>query len=144
MGMWAALVGGPAAYVLAGLFAVFAVVMARLVAMGPAASSCGCFGTLSTRPTAVHVVTDALAAAVALAAALTATPGILGAVRELGGVLGAVFVPLVALGAWALVAVVTVLPDALDAAGRGGPPSGPMFHLVEARAGDRRRGRGRA
>ncbi len=142
VGLWAALMGGVAAFVLAGLFALFAVVMARLVAMGPAASSCGCFGTLSTRPTAVHVITDALAAGVALAAGLTAAPGILGAVSELGGVLGAAFVPLVALGAWGLVAVVTVLPDALDAAGRGGPPSGPIFHLVEARVGAGNRGGG--
>lgn len=132
LGVAAALLGGP---VLAGsvalAFLVFAVVAARLVALGDAAASCGCFGRLSSRATGVHVAADLVAGLVASAAVLTGAPGAVGALQELGWVQGLAYAGLVALGAWALVAVLTVLPGALLAARR--QPAAPAVRPFQLR-----------
>jgi hypothetical protein len=113
------LVGGPVATGgVAALFAGFTLITLRLVRLGDAAASCGCFGRLSSRPSFVHVGVDAAAAVVAAIGALTGTPGFL----ELRSDLPAAGVPqllLVALGAWLVVVTLTVLPDTLAAARRG-------------------------
>jgi len=117
VGVVAFLVGGwLAATAVAVLFAVFTVAMLRLRASGDAVS-CGCFGRASAPPTLVHVVGDALAAAVAVAAAAVDAPGFL----EVRPDLPAAGVPqllLTALAVWLGVAALTVLPEALVAARR--------------------------
>jgi hypothetical protein len=132
VGVAAALVGGP---VLAGLVAVayltFAVVAARLVRLGDAAASCGCFGRLSSRATSLHVAADLVAAGVAVAAAVTGTSGAIGALEELGWVSGIAYLALAALGTWAFVAVLTVLPGALVAARR--EPAAPAVTQFQLR-----------
>jgi hypothetical protein len=113
------LAGGPVATgVVAALFLAFALITLRLVRLGDAAASCGCFGRLSSRPSPIHVGVDAIAALVAGAGAVTGTPGFV----QLRPDLPAAGLPqllLVAVGTWLVVVTLTVLPDTLAAARRG-------------------------
>jgi hypothetical protein len=125
-------VGGWAAGAVAALYLGFAAVMARLVLLGDEAPSCGCFGRLSARPTWVHVAADAGAALVAGVGAAQGVPGLVEALGE-PPLAGLPLLGFVGLGTWALVAVLTLLPDTL-AAVRHAPPSGGevrTFHLVD-------------
>src|SRR5690606_36022017 len=82
LGATALVVGTWAAGLVAAAYLAFALLMARLVLLGDAAPSCGCFGRLSARPTWVHVSADAGAAAVAAAGALSGVPGLVDALGE--------------------------------------------------------------
>ena len=117
MGVAAFLVGGWAlAAAVAVLFAIFTVAVLRLRAGGEAVS-CGCFGRSSAPPTMVHVVVDAVAALVAVAAAVTDAPGFLSMRPDLPAA-GVPQLGLTALAVWLGVALLTVLPEALVAARR--------------------------
>ena len=117
VGVTAFLVGGWAlAAAVAVLFAVFTVAVLRLRAGGEAVS-CGCFGRSSAPPTMVHVVVDAVAALVAVAAAITDAPGFLSMRPDLPAA-GVPQLGLTALAVWLGVALLTVLPEALVAARR--------------------------
>jgi hypothetical protein len=118
VGVGATLLGGPVLTgALAVLYAVFAAVTARLVRLGDRAADCGCFGRLSSAAGPGHVVANAAAAAVALAGAVTGTPGYL-ALRPGLVAAGIPQAALIALGAWLFTMVLTVLPDTLAAARR--------------------------
>jgi uncharacterized membrane protein YphA (DoxX/SURF4 family) len=68
-----ALVGGgrPFAALVAASYAGFAAFVAAALRKGTPLSTCGCFGTADTPPTAVHLVLNLAAAAVAAAVAIT-------------------------------------------------------------------------
>jgi hypothetical protein len=100
----------------AAAFAIFAVLASRLT--HGSAVSCGCFGKHSGRTTRLHVVIDATIALVALVAAAVDAPGFLSARSDLPGA-GVAFVGFALLGAWFVIAALTVLPEALTAAERG-------------------------
>jgi hypothetical protein len=71
IGVWVLASGSAAAaWALAGSYAVFTGVVILAVARGGVLSSCGCFGTADTPPTAVHVAVTAAFAATAAAVAL--------------------------------------------------------------------------
>ena len=117
LGVVTFLVGGwVLAFATAAVFAIFALLALRLVRTASAAS-CGCFGRHSGRTTGLHVAIDAVVAAVALTAGIADAPGFLDVRTELpaGGI---VFAGLAALGAWLVIAALTVLPDTLDVARR--------------------------
>jgi hypothetical protein len=115
----------PVAAVLAVLVALF--VLVGIAQLRRPASSCGCFGRLSARPSALHPVVNALLAALAVLAAVTDAPG-LGAVL-VDGVLGpteaVALVVATAVAAWLVIVTLTVLPATVDAAGRAGRPHEP-------------------
>jgi len=118
LGVGATLVGGTLLTgAVAVLYAVFAAVTARLVQLGDRAASCGCFGRLSSAAGPTHVAANVVAAAVAGAGALTATPGFVALRAELVAA-GVPQAALIALGAWLFMVVLTVLPDTLAAARR--------------------------
>jgi hypothetical protein len=107
----AALTGAPLLAALVGLsylaFTGFVVVaLTRRVPIG----SCGCFGKVDTPPSALHVVLD-LGAVVAAVGAMTAG-GSAGLIDGYGGLplAGLPFLLLVALGAYAAFAAMTVVP----------------------------------
>jgi hypothetical protein len=104
-------------------FAVSAAVLSRR-----GGTSCGCFGAESSETTPMHVVVDVLIAATALVAAMTGAPGLVGVVDDLGFA-AVVYVASVALGLWLVVAVLTVLPDAMVAARR--TPAAPTVRTFE-------------
>jgi hypothetical protein len=108
-------------------FVVFAFVAWRLTRM-PDASSCGCFGRLSAEPTRWHVGVNVAVAIGAAAAAVADAPGFLDARTELPGG-GLVFGALALVGAWLVVATLTVLPEAMVATRRG--PRRPAVHRFE-------------
>jgi len=101
----------------AAVFMVFTGISARLLTLGDDAASCGCFGAQSARPSALHVVIDGVAVVVLGLATLLGLPGLAahwGATPSMLAYLG-----LVLIGGYLLTALLTVLPDALDAlAGR--------------------------
>jgi hypothetical protein len=116
------LVGGRVlALLTAAAFAVFTLLAARLVRL-PTTASCGCFGRYSGDTTWLHVGVDAAVAAVALTAAVFDAPGFITARADLPGA-GVAFIALAAIGAWLVIATMTVLPDALVAARRGPRPA---------------------
>jgi hypothetical protein len=122
LGIATFLLGGwPLAFATAAAFAVFALLALRLVHTASAAS-CGCFGRHSGRTTGVHVAVDVGVAILALAAGIADAPGFLDVRNELPGN-GFVFAGLAAIGAWLVVAALTVLPDALDATRRTPRPA---------------------
>jgi hypothetical protein len=133
LGLATFLVGGRVlALLTSAAFALFALLAARLVRL-PAAASCGCFGRHSGRTTRLHVVVDAMVASVALVAAVFDVPGFLGARAELPGA-GVAFVGFALLGAWFVIAALTVLPEALSAADRGTEaPAVRTFEIPTAR-----------
>lgn len=102
---------------LAGLYAGFAVISLVLVRRGERSVSCGCFGRSSATISPVHVAVDAVAAVIALAGAVTAVPGFLDRqpAMEAYGLVDLFFIGLVAA---LTIAVLTVLPETLDAARR--------------------------
>jgi hypothetical protein len=100
-----------------GLYLVFAVVSWQL---RDADISCGCFGAASaTPPGPLHIGVNLVAAAVALAVALTDGPTLRDAWGDLPGA-GIPHVMLVLIGTAATVGVLTVLPDA-RASAKGAP-----------------------
>jgi hypothetical protein len=98
--------GGNAALALAGLYVAFALIACRLQRRNVA---CGCFGTASTKASGIHVAVNMVAAAVAAWAAAVDVPGLRDAVRDLPAY-GIAHVVLVAAGAAAMIALLTVLP----------------------------------
>jgi hypothetical protein len=130
LGIATLLVGGwLLALATASAFTVFALLALRMVRTGSTAS-CGCFGRHSGRTTGLHVAIDVAVAVVALGAGIADAPGFLDVRDELPGG-GLVFAGLAALGAWLVVAALTVLPDALDAARR--TPRVPSVRTFEIR-----------
>jgi hypothetical protein len=123
-GRWTCAVG-------AAIFAAFTVVSARLVRLGADAISCGCFGDRSARPSWWHVGVDAGAAIVLAAGAVASTTGVARHWRALPGQ-GYVVVGLIGIGGYLLVALMTVLPDLLDAMSSTDDPAarGHEFGLV--------------
>lgn len=107
--------------VTAALFVVFTLLAARLVRL-PDAASCGCFGRHSGDTTWLHVAVDACIAAAALTSAAFDAPGFLVARPDLPGA-GVAFVAMATVGAWLVIASMTVLPEALVAARRGPRPA---------------------
>jgi hypothetical protein len=106
----AAVTGAPVLALVVGIsylgFAAFVVVaLVRRVPIG----SCGCFGKVDTPPSALHVVIDLGAAAACVGVAVTGHGGL---VDGLGGLplAGLPFLVLVALGAYAAFAAMTVVP----------------------------------
>jgi hypothetical protein len=132
LGLATFVVGGRAlGFATAGAFTIFAVLAAQLTQLP--AVSCGCFGKHSGRTTRLHVVIDAVIAVVAFGAALVDAPGFVGARADLPGA-GIAFVGLALLGAWFVVAALTVLPEALAAAQRGSrTPAARSFHITGSR-----------
>ncbi len=114
----------------AALFIVFTGISARLLSLGDQAASCGCFGAQSSRPSALHVAIDGLAALVLVVATAVGLPGLATHAGSMPDTL--VYLGLVLLGGYLLTALLTVLPDALDAvAGRGvRAPSATEFKLT--------------
>jgi hypothetical protein len=102
-------------------FVVFTLLAARLVRL-PTTASCGCFGRHSGDATWLHVGVDAVVAVAAFAAAVFDAPGFLAARADLPGA-GIAFVGMAAIGAWLVIASMTVLPDALVASRRGPQPA---------------------
>lgn len=123
--------GWLAAAAVALLFAGFAVLSAVLLRRGERSISCGCFGKRSAKISGIHVVVDAVAAGVAALAAITNAPGYFDVRADLpaGGV--PQFAAMVLVAAL-VIAVLSVLPDTLDAARRStdASPSVPEFALV--------------
>jgi hypothetical protein len=115
LGTAAIVVGGRlSALGLAVAYAGFAVVADRL-RRSPTPVSCGCFGARSAPPGWVHVVVDAVAAAVAALAVITGVDGLAAAGSDLpaGGLAHALAS---AVGALAIIGLLTVLPEARAAA----------------------------
>jgi hypothetical protein len=131
LGVGALLVGGPVLGAATALvFTAFAVVNHRLLRSGGAVS-CGCFGKRSSPPSMVHVVANAGAAIVSVAAASTATEGLWFA-RHADVLELVLLLAVVAAGSFLLVTIMTVLPDTLDAARRGPrPPAVPTFGITQ-------------
>jgi hypothetical protein len=100
----------------AASFTIFAIVAWRLV-RSPDRGTCGCFGRHSSETTWFHVTIDLAVAAAALAAAMAEAPGLVDARLELP-VGGLPFIGLAALGAWFVIAALTVLPAVSVAARR--------------------------
>jgi len=76
VGVAALLVGGPVlALVVAVLYGAFAVIV--VFARRAGSESCGCFGATAAPPSAVHVVVNAISAAVALGAAVAGVDSVL-------------------------------------------------------------------
>ena len=102
--------GGPvsaiAMAVVFGGFGLFLVLLQRR----SSGVSCGCFGASESPPGVVHIVIDVVAAATAVAAALTATPDLTRVLDE-GTVAFAAHLVLVVTGALLVVASSTVLED---------------------------------
>jgi len=128
---------GGAALGVAVLYAAFALLMLRLVLLGDAAPSCGCFGVRSARPSWVHVAADAVAASVAAAAVATSAPALADVLADQPA-LGLPYVAFLAIGTYAFVAVLTSLPDVFDAvrATSSSEPAISTFHLVPVRVED--------
>jgi hypothetical protein len=132
LGLATLFVGGRVLGALTALaFVAFALVAWRLV-RASAATSCGCFGRLSSEPTLLHVGVNVAVAIGVAGAAVADAPGFLEARQDLPGA-GLVFGALALLGAWLVVATLTVLPDAMTAARRG-PRRAPVnvFEITRA------------
>ena len=98
--------GGNAAFALAGLYGVFAVISLRLRNRNV---DCGCFGAASAKASWLHVVVNAGAAVAAVWAALVDVPGLRDALGDLPAH-GLGHLVLVPAGAAAMIALLTVLP----------------------------------
>jgi hypothetical protein len=122
----------PFAAAVAAAFVVFtAVIGVQLRRPGGATASCGCFGRLSARPSALHLAANAVLALVAAGAAVGDVPAPLALVRSAGPGEGLVTVGVVALATWLTVSVVTVLPATLAVARRG--PAEQAVRLFDIR-----------
>jgi hypothetical protein len=128
LGLATVFVGGRVLGALTAIaFVAFALVALRLT-RAPVATSCGCFGRLSAEPTAWHVGVNVAVALGAAVAAVVDAPGFVEARQDLPGG-GLVFGALALLGAWLVVATLTVLPEAMTAARRG--PRRPTVQTFE-------------
>ena len=116
------------------IFAAFTIVSARLVRLGGDATSCGCFGDRSARPSWWHVGVDAGATVALATGAIASTTGVARHWHSLPGQ-GWVVLGLIGLGGYLLVALMTVLPDTLDALSAVDEPAGRNleFGLVRSR-----------
>ncbi len=113
LGAWVLAVGGRlACAVLAGSYAVFAMVV--VLARRNGAASCGCFGAAAAPPSMVHVVVNLVSAAVAALGA--ATGDVTGIATALGDqpLAGVPYLLLLGTGAWLVVAVDTVGASVLE------------------------------
>jgi hypothetical protein len=122
-GWWLAALG-------AAVFAGFTVITVRLLRLGDAATSCGCFGDRSAPPSVLHAIVDAGAAAVLAVGAAVDPPGLTGHWGSLPSG-GFVMLGLMVLGGYLLVAMMTVFPDVL-AAGRATSAEPGLFALHPA------------
>ena len=129
-GRWTCAVG-------AVIFAAFTIVSARLVRLGDDATSCGCFGDRSARPSWWHVGVDAGAALALAAGAIAATTGVAHHWHSLPGQ-GYVVLALIGLGGYLLIALMTVLPDTLDAMSPSDEPGGRGLEFGLVRTGPTR------
>lgn len=78
LGIAALLFGGIVLGILvAFLYAVFTVMMLMLVRAGEAARSCGCFGSLSSEPSILHVAINAVASVIAAVSAVSNVRGLI-------------------------------------------------------------------
>ena len=111
----------------------FTSISVRLLRLGDAGRSCGCFGDRSSPPSWWHVAVDAAAAMVLIVAAAADAPGL--AVAN-GSSLAERFVVvgLVTLGGYLLVALMTVLPDTLAAVKTDHEPAAVAFRLGSPRS----------
>jgi uncharacterized membrane protein YphA (DoxX/SURF4 family) len=127
VGGLALLVGGwVAAAAVTAAYLVFVAVLSVQLSDG-ADGSCGCFGRLSSRPSPVHLVTNAALALVAVTAVVTDPPGLLATVGQADPVVdGIVLAALVVLAAALVVAVLTVLPAAGEATRADGTDAGAV------------------
>lgn len=122
---------GPWADAALGLLYVgFAGLVAVAVRRGPEGVSCGCFGRYSAPPSTIHLVANAISAGLGLAAAATGPPALVDVLGE-QPLAGVPLLALVAVATGLVIAVTTVLPDALDAA-RGGGATGIRRFAVDA------------
>jgi len=113
----------------AASFALFAFV-AWLLVRSPDRGSCGCFGRHSSETTWFHVTIDLAVAAAAATAAAVDAPGFVDARLELPAA-GLPFIGLAVLGAWFVIAGLTVLPAVSVAARRGrSTPSVKTFQIT--------------
>lgn len=110
-----ALVGGgrPFAALVAASYAGFAAFVLAALRRGTPLSTCGCFGTDDTPPTATHLGLNLAAALVAVAVAITGSGA--GGLGEIGAMEGSVslriaFVASTAVSVWLAHAALTALP----------------------------------
>lgn len=134
------IVAGVAGVVFGGRLAAAAVALLYLgftsmslwLVRGDGATDCGCFGSRSAPMTQVHVVLNALMAAIAAAGAIVAVPG-LSDIRDELPWAGIPQLGFIILGALLIVALMTVLPETLAAArpeSASAPGAVAPFHLV--------------
>ena len=125
-------VGGPLAGAsVAGLFLVFTVASWRLVADDGSAETCGCFGRFSAPPSRLHVAVNVASMAVAVLATIEGAPSLRATIRDEGGI-GWALSGLAILGGLTALAMMTVLPAALAAAGDA-PAGGKTVGLFRVR-----------
>ncbi|MCC5953411.1 MAG: hypothetical protein JJU45_15065 [Acidimicrobiia bacterium] len=130
-GVVAVVMGGLTWLAVAVAYALFSALMVVLVRKGDAAASCGCFGSLSSPPTAWHVGADVSGAFVAGAAAVTSAPSLLDAAA--GSTVGALTLgALIVVGTWLFVVAMTVLPATMATTrrDRSSTTAAPSFALV--------------
>jgi len=129
VGTFAVIAGGPiAAALVAAAYLAFAAVAWRM-SRSDEVTGCGCFGSAGARPGVLHVATDIVVAALAAAAAFSGSGGAVALVSDTPGA-GIPAVAAVITGVGALIAVLTVAPEALDAAS-GARPAPASFRLVD-------------
>lgn len=134
VGVGVVVFGGRLFAALVGLsYAVFTVVSALLLARGERSVSCGCFGRSSATISPIHVAVDAVATVLALAATIVGVPSFFDIAADLPGA-GVPQALLILLTAALTIAVLTVLPETMQAARRtpASAPSGdvPTFGLT--------------
>lgn len=113
VGVVAAITLSPPVLVLvAALYLTFAAFVTAALGAHTPLQSCGCLGRADAPPSIVHVVVDLAAAGVALAAAVTETPGLARTVSDQPAA-GVPFLLLVAVSTYLCVIVVGVLPQTM-------------------------------
>ena len=115
---------------LAALYLGFTALVALALRTGPEGLSCGCFGRYSAPPSAIHLVANLVSAGVGLAAAVTAPPALLDVLAD-QPLAGVPLLALVGVATGLVIAITTVLPDALDAARGGGTAAGVRRFTVD-------------
>jgi hypothetical protein len=129
VGTFAVIAGGPfAAVLVAGAYLAFAAVAWRM-SRSDEIAGCGCFGSAGARPGVLHVTTDLVVAALAAAAAISGSGGVVALVSDTPGA-GIPAVAAVITGVGALIAVLTVAAEVLDAAS-GTRHASASFQLVD-------------
>jgi hypothetical protein len=115
VGLGAALTGWPwLAALVAVAYAGFAGFVGAALRRGTPLQTCGCFGSVDTPPTRIHLVVDIAASVVAAAAAATRVDGLTTVMADQPWA-GIPFLALVAVTLWFLYLVLTALPTALRA-----------------------------